>query len=87
MSTLPDKWAVEITSPQDAERLQALFPEGCDSLGVTFKDTYKRCNQDGILYFAKHPKFTPYWGYIINKANFNGYTIYTITELETLLNK
>jgi len=88
MSTLPLKWAVEITSQQDAERLQALFP------------TYDcKSNENDYLLRRKSYRKAERLTYCINSVremfDFDrrkyfkekGYTIYTITELETLLNK
>lgn len=85
MNTLPTKWAVAITSQQDAERLQELFPNAKNKMGAMFLLTYLKNAEDGILYFAKHPEYSEYWAHVINKANFHDYTILSIKQLENLL--
>lgn len=90
MNTIPLKWAVEITSLQDAERLEKLFPSN-DKLDVKsynerleiFYQTYSD-HTKGFCYSIDGELFT--WG---NKNSFirKGYTIYTITELGTILNE
>lgn len=87
MSTLPLKWAVEITSPQDAERLQALFPRAVFNRNTWYsfakwynqlKDSIPNlCAVNGVFWYGVSKKV----------ATENGYTIYTITELETILNE
>lgn len=84
MSTMPLKWAVEITSPKDAERLQVLFPKykhcirriiyfaGADVPNLCLSKDY----ESGLFGYSREKWYQEY-----------GYTILSITELETLLNK
>lgn len=89
---LPEKWAVEITSQQDAERLQKLFPNASNGIYFDFKERLKRAPQRGVFepicfsYTVHYGKNI--WGWSgISFYNKQGYTTLTITELETLLNK
>lgn len=82
MSNLPLKWAVEITSLQDAERLQALFTKHRHDIGriVHFaaQDVPTLClsknYESGLFGYARQKYYTE-----------NGYTILSITELENLM--
>lgn len=96
MSTLPEKWAVEIQSLQDAERLQALFPDET-SYGDPIQSMYRQAKdwcdslEETICFTAVDCDTElygkEYWGY--GSRSFyeykHGYTILSITELENLL--
>ena len=86
-TTLPEKWAVEITSLEDAERLQRLFPKEVSSKGRTIVEMYKTfAAKNTPFLMSKSTDWIGSWQYSYNKGGLevNGYTIYTITELEDL---
>lgn len=84
-TTLPEKWAVEITSLEDAERLQKLYPEyDCKSKENEYllrRKSFRKAERLNycpnsireMFDFDRHKYFKE-----------KGYTIYTITELEAL---
>lgn len=81
MSTLPTKWAVEISSLQDAERLQKLFPDALCNY-----DTFTKAFGKGIRLFEMDLKLSTKWFWIYSDLNsLHSTTLYTITELENLL--
>lgn len=91
MSTLPDKWAVEITSLQDAERLQALFPDAISTNGISMPELIKEaisCYGFPVAlveHFTGLPQFN---GWAYSPKDFYqpyGYTILTIDGLENLI--
>lgn len=96
MSTLPTKWAVEITCLNDAQRLQALFPEET-SYGDPIQSMYIQakdwCDSFGetICFTAVDCDTEQYgkesWGYASRGfyGDKHGYTILSITELENLM--
>lgn len=77
---LKEKWAVEITSPEDAERLQKLFPHDTDIMAVAINGNNR---YNGHYYMDKQDGLWSYSDRLI--YDFEGYTIYTITELENLM--
>ena len=80
MSTLPEKWAVEITSLQDAERLQALFPfSECNF------DSFKDAFDAGFRYFKCDIVLSPETWFWLDTNPSRQYTRLTIDELENLL--
>lgn len=86
MSALPTKWAVEITSLQDAERLQVLMPKAKSFLN----DSPLRMFNDNPTYrpavIHPDPNFPQYIRIEVKWiVEANGYTILSITELENLL--
>ena len=87
-TTLPEKWAVEITSLEDAERLQKLFPNDVSKTGSSLKKLFAFA----FTYYGISTALSKIcaddsgWGFsTITFYSNNGYTIYTITELETIL--
>lgn len=81
---LADKWAVEIISQKDAERLQELFPKDKSDIRRTASHVLEN-NKDVALCKGFSTKF---WGWASKYFYLSqGYTIYTITELGTILNE
>ena len=81
MSTLPNKWAVEITSLQDAEWLQKLFPDVLCNY-----DTLTKAFEKGIRLFEMDLKLSTKWFWIYSDLNsLHSTTMTSITELENLL--
>lgn len=82
MSTLPLKWAVEITSQQDVNWYEAnIASDECQELYATGLSTF---SGEPIAFYAEDNR--DYVGRIQMFKN-KGYTILSITELEKLLNE
>lgn len=79
---LPLKWAVEITSQQDANWYEVNIASGeCQELYATGLSNF---SGEPIAFYAENNR--DYVGRVQMFKN-NGYKIYTITELETILNE
>lgn len=83
---LPTKWAVEITSLQDAERLQKLFPDNRIAYSMydfLFCYRIKHVPYPKLCLYQKGGKM---WNYTNKDSQILvDYTILSITELENLM--
>jgi hypothetical protein len=87
---MPDKWAVKIESPKEAEQLRSIFPKDTDPLANPIDNLYHKYEEQGVAYLTpskqKGRSGQAIWGYMTEFLLLkHDYTIYTLSQLKELL--